>query len=211
MTGDEILIEIKRRIIELDYQPGVLLNEEMISKEFNVSRTPIRETFLKLARLDLVRSIPRSGTYVAPIDIKTIKYAYEMKQSLEGLAAKLAALRATEAEIEELDAIVERMKKYDIRKNYGECISDDQFFHKKTREASKNPLLIEALDTVNLKIERFLRHIQYVIKNIEWYNKSLELILKAIKNRNPAEAGLEAERHTDFFLRELSQTFLQDI
>ncbi|MGA2613974.1 MAG: GntR family transcriptional regulator [Spirochaetia bacterium] len=208
---DDILAELKRRITYLEYQPGVLLNEQRISNEFNVSRTPIREIFSKLEKHDLVTIVPHVGTFVAPIDVRIVKYAYEIRKPLDCLAAKLAAIRASEEEIKVLQAIVERIKAYDIVRNYVECINDDQLFHKTVRRASKNPLLERVLDDLYAKIERFLLHIQYKIKNIQWYSRSLDEMLKAIRNHEAEAAGREAEKHTDFFIDELSKTFLGEI
>ncbi len=201
--------EIKRRIIELEYKPGELLNEKELAKEFEVSRTPIREVLLKLSHLGLVNIIPRAGTYVAQIDIILVKYAYELKIKLESLAAELAVKRITEAEIKELEDITTRIKKYDLIKDYKECILDDQLFHKKIRDASKNPLLIEYLENINDKTARFLQHIQYIVKDRKWYNQSLVSIIDAIKNGDYRAAGKETEKHVDFFLKELSEKFFK--
>ncbi len=90
------------RIIELEYQPGELLNEKKLIEEFGVSRTPIRESLLKLSEKGFVNLVPRVGTYVTQVDIRDIKYAYEVKKHLEILACELAAERATEDQILEL-------------------------------------------------------------------------------------------------------------
>ena len=164
---------------------------------------------MKLSHLGLVNIIPRAGTYVAQIDIILVKYAYELKIKLESLAAELAVKRITEAEIKELEDITTRIKKYDLIKDYKECILDDQLFHKKIRDASKNPLLIEYLENINDKTARFLQHIQYIVKDRKWYNQSLVSIIDAIKNGDYRAAGKEAEKHVDFFLKELSEKFFK--
>jgi DNA-binding GntR family transcriptional regulator len=204
-----IFEELKRRIIEVEYKPGELLNERALIEEFKVSRTPIREALLKLSHLDLVKIVPRAGTYVAEIDIKSVIYAYELKTKLDALSAELASKRITESEIEELEDIAQRIKTYDSVKDYKECILDDQLFHKKIREASKNPLLIEYLNNLNDRTARFLQHIQYVVKEWTWYNKSLLLMIEAIKKGDAVTAGREAEKHVEVFLKELSEHFFR--
>ena len=86
---DVIYNELLKRIIELDYKPGDIIEEKKIAKEFNVSRTPVREALLKLSNKSLVQMIPRMGTYVSQIDIKRVKNAYQVKKKLEAYAGSL--------------------------------------------------------------------------------------------------------------------------
>lgn len=203
----EIYKELERRIIELEYEPGELISEKKLIKEFNVSRTPIREALLKLSEKNLVEMVPRVGTYISRIDLKAIKYAYEIKKYLETLAAELAAERATEKEIEELVTIVKKLEDYDPVEDYKKFIQADHDFRKKIREASKNPMLIEYLDDLNAKTSRFVRHIHYKIDDLSWYTNSLKSIASAIKSRDPLTASQETKRHTEIFLKDLSKKF----
>lgn len=102
--------ELERRIIEMEYQPGDPLSEKQLIEEFNVSRTPIREAILKLSEKGLLDLKPRVGTFVTQIDLPSVKYAYEVKKNLEGLAAELAASRRTEEEVTELLKLLNVLK-----------------------------------------------------------------------------------------------------
>lgn len=204
-----IYAELKRKIIDMEYQPGQVLNEKQLAEEFHVSRTPVREALLKLSGDKLVDIVPRMGTYISKIDIMNIKYVYETKKNLEALAAELAAQRATQVEIDELFKIIERIKAYDVVKDYKKCIEDDQQFHRITLEAAKNPVLVEYLENLSMQTTRFLQYIKYVVTRKEWYVESLSAIANAINNRNSKQASLEAEKHTDAFLQELSQIFFK--
>lgn len=72
---------ILNRIINLDYEPGRLISEKQLIEEFSVSRTPIREALLKLSEKGFVELVPRVGTYVTQIDLRNVKYAYEVKKA----------------------------------------------------------------------------------------------------------------------------------
>lgn len=204
---DKIFEEIKRRIIDMEYKPGDIINEKELIDEFNVSRTPIREAILKLSQIGLIDIKPRVGTFVSQIDISQVKYAYEIKKNLEGLAAELASTRATDKEIKELFTIIERFKNYDIVNDYKECIKDDQLFHKIVRTSSRNPLLIEMLDELNTKTARFLQYIQYVLEDYDWFYNSLNEMANAIKNRDAELAKSTCEEHTKKFLKQMSKNF----
>lgn len=202
---DYIYNEIKKRIIDMEYKPGELLNEKKLLEEFNVSRTPIRESLLKLSQKGLITIVPRVGTYVSQVDIRIAKNAYEVKKSLEGLAAELAAQRASDLEKKKLLDIIKRIESYDNVKNYKEYIKEDQIFHQITREASRNPLLIELLEDLNMHTARFLQYVGYVVEDVNWYQDSLKEIANAIIDGNSQKANEEAKNHTVVFLEKLSK------
>ena len=198
---------LKKRIIEMEYEPGEAISEKALIEEFKVSRTPVREALLKLSQIGLIEMVPRVGTFVTQIDLMMVKHAYEVKTNLEGLAAELASKRATEDEINELFVIIERFKHYDIVNDYKSCIQDDQRFHALVRQAARNPMLLETLDELNTKTARFLQYIHYVIDDYDWFNSSLKEMAEAIRKRESEEARQSTERHTSKFLEQLSKNF----
>lgn len=206
-ANETIFQVIKNRIIDLELEPGSAINEKELMEEFDVSRTPVREALIKLSQIGLIETRPRIGTFVTQIDIQSVKHAYEVKKNLEGLAAELAAKRATDREIEELFAIIDRFQHYDIVKDYKLCIQDDQRFHRLIRQASRNDMLIEMLDMLNTKTARFLQSIHYVINDYDWFYRSLVDMANAIKARNGDEARIFTEIHTKEFLDQMSRHF----
>jgi DNA-binding GntR family transcriptional regulator len=199
--------ELDRRIIEMEYQPGDAINEKELIEEFGVSRTPIREAILKLSEKGLLDLRPRVGTFVTQVDLQSVKHAYEVKKNLEGLAAELAAQRATKVQVDELFEIIERFEHYDIVNDYRDCIKDDQRFHRIVREASNNPMLIEMLEELNIKTARFLQYINYVLEDMEWFKESLTLMATAISEHNGEKARSITEEHTLEFLNQMSRRF----
>lgn len=199
--------ELERRIIDMELKPGDAISEKELIEEFGVSRTPVREAILKLSEKGLLDLKPRVGTFVTQIDLESVKHAYEVKKSLEGLAAELAATRATKAHIDELYEIISRFEKYDIVDDYKECIKDDQRFHRIVREASGNPILIETLEELNIKTARFLQYIKYVISDVDWFRESLTEMAGFIKKNDKEGARKCTEEHTKEFLEQMSRRF----
>ena len=195
------------RIINLEYQPGELLNEKKLIDELEVSRTPIREALLKLAEKGFVIMVPRVGTYVSQVDLREIKYAYEVKKNLEVLACELAAVRATDEQVRSLFEIVERIETYRSQEDYKKYIDDDYRFRKIIREASQNPYLKNYLQELNKKTMRFVNYAEYKLENPAWYNASLRIMAEAIRDHHSDRAGEEMKSHTEIFLSELSNRF----
>lgn len=207
LANSHIFETLKERIINLEMKPGDHIMEKELIEEFTVSRTPVREALIKLAQIGLVETRPRVGTFVTQIDLKSVKNAYEVKKNLEGLAAELAAKRATDGEIRELFKIIDRFSRYDIEKDYRLCINDDQKFHQIVRQASNNEMLIEILDQLNTKTARFLQSIEYVIDDFDWFYETLKNMAHAIEERNPDKARITTEEHTLKFVNQMSRRF----
>lgn len=207
LANNMIFEELKKRIIDLELKPGTVINEKELMLAFGVSRTPVREALIMLSQIGLVEMKPRIGTYVTQIDIQSAKDAYEVKKDLEGLAAELAAKRATPQEIEALFEIINRFAGYDIVADYKLCIQDDQRFHQLIRQASRNDMLIEILDLLNTRTARFLQSIHYVITDFDWFSDSLTDIAEAIRDRKPEEARDHTQVHTQEFLDQMSRKF----
>ena len=191
----------------MEYQPGELIVEKKLIEEFGVSRAAVREAILRLQQIGLLEIRPRVGTYVSQIDIASVRHAYEIKKNLEALAAELAAVRATPAQIDELFEILKRFETYDIVKDYKACIQDDQRFHYIIRNATANPMLMEILDELNLKTARFLQYIHYVLDDYDWFYTSLKEMAEAVRDRDTVKARAVTEAHTEKFLLQLSKYF----
>lgn len=107
---DSLYAELRRRIMSGFYAPGQHLREKHISEEMQVSRTPVRAALEKLGADGLV-SFGNRGAVVAGWTQWDITEIYELRLVLEPLAAGLAAIRATDEQVAELEALCEEMKR----------------------------------------------------------------------------------------------------
>ncbi|POX42405.1 GntR family transcriptional regulator [Streptomyces sp. Ru73] len=95
--------ELREMIISGELQPGAGLSEMALSETFGVSRTPIREALKQLQIEGLVEVRPRVGTFVAEPSRREITELFQMKELLEGAAARLLALRGRVPEVDRLE------------------------------------------------------------------------------------------------------------
>ncbi|NLY72494.1 MAG: GntR family transcriptional regulator, partial [Tissierellia bacterium] len=107
-STEQIYEIIKQRIIHLDYEPGEVLNEVELAKEFGISRTPVRRVFQLLQNDKLLNIIPRYGAQVTPIDFKDMKLVFELTRELDPFAVSLAVDRISQVELDELEEIMAR-------------------------------------------------------------------------------------------------------
>src|SRR4051812_25411037 len=75
--------QIKTEILKLSLLPGTKISEKTMSDRLNVSRTPIREAFLKLAQEELLTIVPQSGTFVSLINLDLAEEARFVREIME--------------------------------------------------------------------------------------------------------------------------------
>jgi DNA-binding GntR family transcriptional regulator len=102
--------ELRERILNLDLAPGTRLTEAELAAEMAVSRTPLREALRMLLAEDLVEQLPTGGMLVRRLDLQDMQELYAVRAALEGLAAREACRRLTEADLEALGNLVEQMR-----------------------------------------------------------------------------------------------------
>jgi DNA-binding GntR family transcriptional regulator len=105
---DKVVTELRRRIIECDYAPGHRLTEERLADDFGVSRNPVREAIRVLEREGFLVAVPRRGAVVASISASDVEDIFDVRMSLEVLAAQLAAQRIGNEDSASLDRLVAR-------------------------------------------------------------------------------------------------------
>jgi len=106
--GQLVYTELRRRILDLELEPGQRLYEPELAAELQVSRTPLREALRLLLAEDLLDQLPTGGMVVRPLSTEDIEELYGVRASLEGLMAAEAARRLTDADAQRLADLVER-------------------------------------------------------------------------------------------------------
>lgn len=205
---DEIFEIIKDRIIILEYEPGIVLNEVEVAKEFSASRTPIRRVFQLLENVKLINIIPRVGAQVSAIDMKRMKGVFEITRELDPFAVRLAIERISEEQLVELEEIVERINSYDIVKDYQKAITDDERFHSIIFSSCNNPWLEEILTTLHYHTERLWHYSEEYFDNIELFTETLTHVLDAIKEKDIEKAEKYSIEHIDAFVEKIRSVLL---
>src|SRR5664279_3208500 len=82
---------LRKAIIEGDLVPGQALSETEMSKQFSISRQPVREAFIKLGEERLIEVLPQRGTYVRKISVKEVLDARHLREIIEVSIVREAA------------------------------------------------------------------------------------------------------------------------
>ncbi|NBI06239.1 GntR family transcriptional regulator [Senegalia massiliensis] len=204
----EIVFEhLRESIILGKMAPGERLMEIQLAEELGVSRTPVREAIRKLELEGLVIMIPRKGAYVSEVSLKDIKEALEIRVSLEGLGAYLAAERIEDDELKQLIKKHEELKGYADKKDVEGILKKDEELHKIIFNAARNSKLIEMVDSLKEQVQRF--RVSYVSSHsqaAELY-KEHKKIIDAIVNRDKSKAKKYAEEHIEISKKHIVEHF----
>ena len=74
---------IRQKIVTCEYAPGTFLNEELLTTELGLSRTPVRDALSRLEQEGLIEIKPKKGIIVMPLSINTINMIFEVRQLYE--------------------------------------------------------------------------------------------------------------------------------
>ena len=143
---------IKGRILERVLQPGEALVEAKLAEELGMSRTPIRDALIKLEQEGLVVSVPNKGTFVeslSPVDVAEI---YDIREVIEGLAARLLARRITRGQAEILEDLAEKAD------DPSATVNDDAAFHSAIVRLSGSQKVAEIVRTHCLQALTYDEH-----------------------------------------------------
>ncbi|MCM2413682.1 GntR family transcriptional regulator [Streptomyces sp. RKAG290] len=138
---DLVYETLRRRIVEVELQPGQRLVERDLAAELEVSRIPLREGLRLLAAEGLVVLVPHRGALVAPFTPADVRDLFDVRESLESLAARLTAERHDEAGLARLAERLERARAATGSGDWRAIAEANAGFHVDIVELAANPLL----------------------------------------------------------------------
>jgi DNA-binding GntR family transcriptional regulator len=144
-----VLDALRAGIIAGQYAPGERLLEDHIAHELDVSRNPVREALQALALEGFVELEPRRGARVATVSRQKAQDLFEVREALEGLVSRLAAERRTEAQLAELQSIVEAGRAAAADGRLTDLPGLNTRFHTTLAAAAGNDLLTEELERLS--------------------------------------------------------------
>jgi DNA-binding GntR family transcriptional regulator len=187
--SEKVYKAFKHDIIRGVYQPGEPLTEKVLAKRYKGSRTPVRESALRLQQERLLRIVPNRGYFVSQITLQELNEIYEYRTAVECAAAELAASKGADEELlARLIELAENSYRTDSREHYMHFVEADTSFHLGIARLSRNQMLVRAVSEARSQMER----IMYAAIDIHYYGevpaREHKEIMKAIQDRNPEQA-----------------------
>jgi len=206
----DIYENLRYRIITNELSAGQQLYEKELMQTYRIGRTPLREIFQELQRNGLIEIIPKLGTRVVTLDLRTLRETIQLRRELEGLAAELAALHIEPEQLERMERLLESAA--EIKDNSMDALkrlSDlDMEFHRIIYAASDNRQLKEMIESLLYKMSMYWFQVGFSAVEFREQFEELEELLLAIGNRNEGGARDIMRRHIDHFTRLIKENIL---
>jgi DNA-binding GntR family transcriptional regulator len=192
---EEVADRLREWITEGRLAPGARLNERVLCTELDVSRTPLREAFKVLAAERLIELHPNRGATVATLSIDDVRHLFELMSALEGLSGELAALRHTADDLREIRALHFEMLAAHARADLPAYYRLNRAIHRAINRSARNPMLAEAYDSVNLRIQNLRFRSNFKAEKWDAAVAEHQGMLEALTARDPARLRLQLEQH----------------
>jgi DNA-binding GntR family transcriptional regulator len=155
LLSEDIAESIKTAIIKGKFRPGEKISEGELAESMGISRTPLREAFRKLENEGFIEIIPRKGAVVTEIDADETYHLYEIKSTLEGLAARLACVNMQDKDLDKLGKINKELRELIDKNDFEAFYKAHTRFHEGFVKLSGNRRLIQIISNLNDHFKRF--------------------------------------------------------
>lgn len=193
--SDRVYGALKRHILSQRLKAGSKLSVPQLARQLGVSRTPVKEALERLSKDGLVTTLPNRGAFVAILRQQDVNEIYQMREILEGLAARLAAVTMDDALLDRLRDLMGRHEAAVDRGDLDAHVAIDLEFHRLIRERAGNRRLMDALDTLQDQIRIVFRTSATIPGRMQKAVEEHRAILEAFERRDPDAAEAAARRH----------------
>jgi GntR family transcriptional regulator, rspAB operon transcriptional repressor len=147
-------LAVRHAIRHLQLPPGQTVLERELAEILGMSRTPVRESLVRLETEGWVRLIPRRGFIVTPLVADDLQQIYEVVEALDGIAGRLATDRATHEELNQLEHLIEDQEKALELNDLLAWTDLDEQFHNYIVDLAQNPRLRGIVDSLSDQLYR---------------------------------------------------------
>lgn len=197
---------LKSMILERKLEPGTKIYQDRLAHQLGISRTPLVNALKKLEQERLITNIPRRGFYVRRFSKQEMIHIFELREVLEGLAARRASLYISDGQIKTLNGFFKGLKISNEPKDLKRYADEDRKFHYFLMMMGGSDLLSGILETYNILTFSYQGGFQagLVRPPKETIHEHLAII-EAIAQRNPNKAEELARLHLKISGKKLRQ------
>jgi DNA-binding GntR family transcriptional regulator len=198
----QIFRALRTAIVMLRLQPGQALSETEISRQFGVSRQPVREAFIKLAEAGLVEIRPQRGTFVVPITQRDVLQARFIREAVEVAVVGELADKIKPASVAELRRLIGAQREAAADNDWPSFLALDETFHRTLAENAGHAHAWRMLESIKAQMDR-VRYLSFSgASPLPHLIKQHSAIVEALSRHKRPAAEAAMRRH----LREILKT-----
>ncbi len=191
---DYALKVLKGNITSLDLAPGTPISENELAAELGISRTPVREAIIELAKAYLIEIYPQRGSFVSLIDPKMVEEARFLRRVMDVAVIREACDVADENGIAKLEENVSLQEFYLSREMTDKIFDLDNKFHRDIYRVAQKDIIYEIHSTMMIHFDRVRNLSVETVKDFKVVNDH-RAMLEAIKAGDKDTASALVEKH----------------
>ena len=192
--AEQVYEVIRGQILNMELPPGTRLKDSELAETLGISNTPVREALRRLEEAELVETEPRRGTFVKQLTVHEVEGLYEVRAALEILAVRLAATRASDELLKQIEEAAGLHINAVQRGAVDEFLEYDRRFHDLIAEGSDNPILASTLTSLADRIH-IIRRMDLGRRQDEMSGQEHHEIAEALLQRDGEEAARRMDNH----------------
>nr|CAA6806392.1 MAG: GntR family transcriptional regulator [uncultured Thiotrichaceae bacterium] len=204
--SSQVFSILKELIISLQLRPGQMISEKEVAEALKASKTPVREAMIRLQGIGLVRVVPKSGTYVTPIQVNRYIEACFARQQLEIGAVRRAAVQQNWNANLQMESLIQKQVQA-LKAGEDEVFFQlDEALHKSFFEAAGVPGVSSLIRDSQAEVNR-MRYLKRLhnIRREDAIIEEHQAIVAAIRNGSPDDAEAAMIRHIGSLDQEVEQ------
>jgi DNA-binding GntR family transcriptional regulator len=206
-----ILNAIREAIVECRLRPGEIINQVEISRQFGVSRAPVREALRQLERDGLVTNVPYRGTVVTPLTAESVDELQSLRRLFETFAVERIIENQMPIDFPELEALLDEIRSAASAGNLAAMNAADIEFHTALIRMSGHRLVLETWQRYVSLIRRTLAIRNRENPDVESIVALHEDLLAAFKSRDLARIYDCYSRHGANMVASLQPYFEEEV
>jgi DNA-binding GntR family transcriptional regulator len=155
--------ELRQQILGRALRPGIRLVEDDICRQFGVTRTPVRQALRRLEQEGLVVNEPYCGSRIREITTEEFGELFDVREMLEGLAARNIASGGNDTNFAELARLANRVDDAATKNDWSRYFEADRYFHEAIVSLSGNRKLTEIMTVSSFQLRSFAFYDRYLL------------------------------------------------
>lgn len=193
--ADSLAETLQDIIVRGALAPGAKLNELALAQKLEVSRGALREAVRMLERSGMVVIVPNRGVFVRELSVKDALDLFDVRHGIAAVAGRLGAVRASDAQIDELVQLHEAMLAACEERDLPGYFDLNNRFHNLIFAAANNNRLADLDHQLSMELHLFRRRNLGNAVMLRASLKEHEAIVDAFRDRDPVTAAEAFQRH----------------
>jgi len=184
-VSQQAYLAIRKSLMRSKLRPGQKLVARLVAADLGISVTPVRESLLRLVSEHALEMDDRGTVVVPELDLERCREIRDLRTLVEGEGAARAARLATDAEIDELEAIHARYLATEVDKDFETALAENENFHFSLCRMARSPVLFRIVENLWMQFGPVLTHLYDDERPFHGRTHGHVMVIESLRKRDP--------------------------